>query len=162
MFDKSIILGIDPGKSGGWACYKFDGTVDVGIMPLSGDEVNVSELAIYLKNFQRLEKVLVVIEKVHSMPKQGVASTFSFGTSYGKLLGMCQTLGVSYELVIPQTWKKDILFGTDKDKNAAVAYVDRFWPSIETVPQGCRKPHLGIVDAVCIMAWGVKKYVEKA
>ena len=92
------------------------------------------------------------------MPKQGVASTFSFGTSFGKLIGMCQTLGVRFDLVLPQIWKRDILQGTKKDKGASIDYVSRVYPEVNLIPGKCRKYHDGIADAVCMMLWGLRKY----
>lgn len=47
-----------------------------------------------------------VVEHVHSMPRQGVASMFRFGCAFGQILGVLQALGIPYELVQPQTWKR--------------------------------------------------------
>ena len=47
-----------------------------------------------------------MIEQVHSMPKQGVASSFKFGRHYGFLLGVLTALGIPYQTVTPQKWQK--------------------------------------------------------
>jgi hypothetical protein len=127
-------------------------------MPLAGDEIDVSSLALMIAELNEPEETIVIIEKVHSMPKQGVASTFTFGVGYGKILGMCQTLGISFDMVPPQSWKKVILQNTKKDKDAAIDYVKRLFPRISLIPEGGKKPHDGIADAVCIMQWGIQKY----
>jgi Holliday junction resolvasome RuvABC endonuclease subunit len=50
----------------------------------------------------------VVIEKVHSMPGQGVASTFTFGQGFGQLQGVIAALGLQCIEVIPNKWMKCI------------------------------------------------------
>lgn len=97
----------------------------------------------------------VVIEQVHAMPKQGVTSMFTFGEGYGKLLGVIECLGLPYIKVSPQTWKKVVLAGTKKDKNAAIRYARGFYPDIELIPKGCRTAHNGIADAVCLASYGI-------
>ena len=46
-----------------------------------------------------------VVERVHSMPRQGEASTFSFGCSFGVVLGVLGAMGIPFELVAPKVWK---------------------------------------------------------
>lgn len=156
MRSYNYFWGVDPGKLGAWAYLdKNSGKITTGIMPVIGNEVDVGPIADVIRN---QENPIIVIEKVHSMPKQGVRSMFSFGTSYGKLLGMCQALNVTFDLVLPNAWKKEILQGTKKDKDAAVDYVSRMYREIELIPERCRKPHNGIADAVCILEWGIKNH----
>lgn len=151
--------GIDPGKNGGWAFFDSEtGRIEVGRMPLTGGQVDVDPLA---KIINTQEKVIVAIEKVHAMPGQGVSSMFSFGLSYGKIIGLCQSMGVSFDLVLPTRWKKEVLAGTTKDKEAAIEYVSRMYRSVSLIPERCRKAHSGIADAVCIMEWGIRKYGSK-
>ena len=47
-----------------------------------------------------------IIEKVHSMPKQGVVSTFKFGNNFGQWQGILSAMGIPYEEVTPQKWMK--------------------------------------------------------
>jgi crossover junction endodeoxyribonuclease RuvC len=47
---------------------------------------------------------LVALESVHSMPKQGVASSFKFGMNFGRTMGHLDASGLRYELVSPQMW----------------------------------------------------------
>lgn len=157
--EKLNIMGIDPGKGGGWALTRLKhGTISVGKMPLTAEQIDVAPLALLLAEMGEPHETIVIVEKVHSMPKQGVASTFTFGVGYGKVIGMCQTLGISFDLVPPQSWKSTILQNTKKDKAAAIDYVKRLFPRVPLIPEGAKKPHDGIADAVCIMQWGVEKY----
>ena len=47
-----------------------------------------------------------IIEKVHSMPKQGVVSTFKFGNNFGQWQGILSSMCIPYIEVSPQKWMK--------------------------------------------------------
>jgi crossover junction endodeoxyribonuclease RuvC len=64
----------------------------------------------------------IAIESVHSMPGQGVRSTFDFGMNFGIWLGVIAALNIPMELVTPQEWKKHYgLIGKDKDASRIIA-----------------------------------------
>lgn len=146
-----MIVGIDPGKSGGIALISANGQASGIAMPIIGKDIDGHELASILSNTQ---PSVVIIEKVGAMPKQGVTSTFTFGTGYGRLLGVCEALAIPYRLVTPQAWKKVVLAGTAKDKDAAIAFVKRAFPMVDLTPGRKRVPHDGIADAVCLAEYG--------
>lgn len=107
------VLGIDPGLDGGWALVAPDGELlATGVMPTVKNEkstgkiirtVNAEGLATRLST---LTPFTAAIERVHSMPKQGVASTFKFGESYGIVLGVLGALGVTVRHLETQEWPK--------------------------------------------------------
>lgn len=146
-----IYIAIDPGLKGGWAIQYEDGTVQAYPMPVFGKEIDIAEIVDEV--FPRKAKVF--IERVASRPGQGAPSVFKFGTGYGQLIGMCQALKWSYELIRPQEWKK-ILIGTKKDKDAAIRFVRQTYPNINLVLESCRKPHDGMADALCLLTYGLK------
>ncbi len=148
------ILAIDPGKKGGWAYRDELGRITFGIMPISGNILDVTGLAILAKQ-DFLTKVY--IEKVHSMPGQSCVAMFNFGMGFGQLIGMCQSNLISYVLVTPQAWKKEILHDTLKDKASAIEFCRREYPGLDLIPKGCRKPHDGIADALCILTYAIRK-----
>lgn len=63
------------------------------------------------------------------MPKQGVASSFKFGRSYGFLIGLLTGLRIPYEFVTPQKWQKAMGCLTHGDKNISKAAAQRRWPN---------------------------------
>jgi len=128
-------------------------------MPMTGNEVNATRVGEWLRTWDHNALVTVWLEKVHSMPKQGVASTFTFGERFGKLKGTIEALYISYQLVTPQAWKKEVLAGTDwkSNKRASAEYVMRAHPDIDMTPGRRRVPHLGIADAVCIAEYGMRQ-----
>jgi crossover junction endodeoxyribonuclease RuvC len=68
----------------------------------------------------------VVIENVHSMPKQGVASSFKFGMGVGIIHGVAGALRLPVTLVTPTQWKA--FHSLSSDKEAARALAIRRWP----------------------------------
>lgn len=101
MSDKTFYLGIDPGQSGGLAIVDEHGAViDTTPMPVTEHEV-----AEYLREFGPRIR-MAFIEAVHSMPKQGVASSFKFGMSYGSLLMGLAAFQIAFTRVSPMAWQK--------------------------------------------------------
>lgn len=66
------------------------------------------------------------VEAVHSMPRQGIASTFSFGVSYGVLRGVLAATGIPWTLVTPQEWGR--LVRLPKGPDAARQRVVQLYP----------------------------------
>ncbi|MEC8917135.1 MAG: Holliday junction endonuclease [Pseudomonadota bacterium] len=154
-----MIVGIDPGQKGGVAFIAPTGRTEGRPMPLAGKEIDGHALS---RMLFELTPSLVIIEKVHSMPKQGVASTFKFGMGYGIVIGVCEALGLPYRLVTPQAWKKAVLSGTAKDKSAAINFVRRAYPGLNLSPGRLRAPHDGIADAVCLAEYGRQLMAKEA
>jgi crossover junction endodeoxyribonuclease RuvC len=154
-----IFIGIDPGKTGGIAVLGTGITTTTFPIPLVGDEIDLRR--IYEKlHYYRLHsyEVDVYIEKVGAMPKQGVTSMFSFGFTTGALHGIIASLGFPRFLVTPQAWKKEILVGTDKDKNAAIEFCRRAFPNVSLLATERSKVcHNGMADALCIAEYGRRR-----
>jgi crossover junction endodeoxyribonuclease RuvC len=148
-------LGIDPGKTGGFALLVDGQCVDTFIMPVVGKEVDFGAIANWI---DARKPTLACIEKVGAMPGQGVTSMFSFGFVTGGLHGILAAFDIPTRRVHPKTWKKLVLDNTKKDKDAAVAHVRRAYPNVELAPGKKRVPHLGITDAVCIAEFGWRSF----
>jgi hypothetical protein len=121
-------MGIDPGKSGGWAVLNQDGTV-WGI----GKNADLDTMFAALQ----LQRLTIMMEKVGASPQMGTVSAFSFGESYGFLNGFVTAVWGTPLLVTPKKWQSEfglILSGrklgrgaTDK-KNANKAMAERLFP----------------------------------
>ena len=68
----------------------------------------------------------ICMEQVHSMPHQGVSSTFSFGRAVGVISAVCELTNYPFHLVTPQRWKKH--FGLTADKNEALDKARELFP----------------------------------
>jgi hypothetical protein len=66
------------------------------------------------------------MEQVHSMPNQGVSSTFAFGRAVGVISAVCELTRYPVHLVTPQKWKKH--FHLSSDKNESLDMARYLWP----------------------------------
>jgi crossover junction endodeoxyribonuclease RuvC len=148
-----IIAGCDPGLSGAVA-IDHNGlltVVDIPTYELSRGGKNKREI-----DTHGLVQVLtanidhIFIEQAGSMPGQGVSSVFSFGKTYGIIIGICAALKVPYTLVPPQRWKKAL--GVPKEKDGARARASQLLP--QTAHQWPLKKHDGRAEAALICLWG--------
>lgn len=139
-------LGFDPGKDGAMA------VVGPHLIP----SVLAFDKAAYLREIRSLAQqfeLFAVVEHVGAMPGQGVTSCFSFGESFGWLQGALDALGVPYELVRPQRWKK--AFSCTSDKNTSIEVAKRLFPGVDLRrTPNCRKPHDGICEALLMAEYG--------
>jgi hypothetical protein len=150
-----MIVGIDPGQDGAIAFIRPGSSVnicDVHKMPLSGKGVDCEAICKLITMAGNVS--LAVVECVHSMPKQGVSSSFQFGRTLGRIEGVIRTLRIPLAMPTPQAWKKLVLAGTKKDKDAAIDYVRRMYPSAQLIQPGCRVPDHNIADSVCLAEFG--------
>ena len=95
-----IYIGIDPGKAGG-ICFLMDDEINTFKCPATTHDM--AEELILAKD---IRKCTAVVERVHSFPGQGVASTFNFGYNYGVWLGILSALHIPYQLCLPRKWMK--------------------------------------------------------
>ena len=152
-----IIAGIDPGLDGGIAWILQSSETMTMKMPVVSKRTKAKterRLDTKLLISELLGTNLVVIERQQAMPKQGVASTFKIGKNYGILLGILAAMEIPFQEVRPQEWKNSVLKGTKKDKGAAIEFCQRRYPEAKLVPIGCRVPHDGLADALCLAHYG--------
>lgn len=157
-------LGIDPGgSSGAWAILdKNKNIIATGLWP-------------ELPTFSNI--TLACLEQVHSMPMQGVSSSFAFGENLGFWKGALTATKVPFVNVTPQKWQKEILDSipapegkvkgespaqanrrkagnTARLKSTIVDYVQRTVPS--SVEFLRLKKNWGIADAICMALFAIK------
>ena len=136
-----IYIGIDPGLRGAvgvigdlMAPFTSPFVVDTPTVIVEGETTRrkyiVPAMALLLKPFAERQDVLAVLENVHSMPKQGVSSSFCFGEGKGMWEGILAAYGIPTELVSPQRWKKAIMADQGKDKSAARFKAMALFPSL--------------------------------
>lgn len=146
------MVGIDPGASGAIVLLENDVPIEWIEMPVtkigSTTRVNAASLADFVAC---CEPDHVYVESVHSMPKQGVASSFNFGHNVGTVMGVLGALGLSHTLVTPQKWKKAAgLIGTDKDASRSRAI--QLWPNWRDLDKKAKGQALA--DAALIARYG--------
>jgi len=130
------VLGVDPGIHGALAVLRYPEKkreiIDIPSITVQKSrkttKIDVYRLIDSLGFLKEAEFRIAYIEDVHSMPKQGVASSFSFGEAKGIIIGVLAALGCAYRLVPPQTWKKH--FKLSSDKNEVLSRVRCTYPDL--------------------------------
>lgn len=143
MTSDRLIVGVDPGATGAFACLTDTGELvwcEDMPTPLTGYMV----ASIFL-----LDPIYhVIVERAQARPKERAGAAFNYGTGYGVILGVLSgwaalahhpqttpnglltTAAIpapSFETVPPATWKKTLGL-TGKDKAAARAMAQQTWP----------------------------------
>lgn len=155
----TLIVSFDPGVGNampGGMCIMHNGEVVAAYeMMRAGKIVDVPAILRWIDSEAAfIAPTLVVVEKQHARPQDSHASMNVALPAYGQLVGMCQAMRWNLQIVDPKAWKRVVLTGTKRDKDAACAHVARRYPNVDLRPGRRRKAHDGIADAVCIGEWG--------
>ena len=142
-------LGIDVGAKG-------------GIALLHGSELEIAvdfskERMMDILSFltREQEATRSCVERVHAMPHQGSVSMFTFGQSFGWILGALDVAEISYQLIEPRKWKAE--FGLNSDKAKSIEVARQLFPAAALIPKGCKKPHDGIAEALLMAEFARRK-----
>lgn len=155
----SRILGIDPGINGAWAVVDELGAIlSAAALPTTGEGKQAMVSGAHLVAlFQHWQPAKAAVERVGSMPGQGLSSTFRFGRAVGIIEGVIASLGIPIVYVAPGVWKKHFkLAGPDKEPSRQRAI--ETWPKAATLYFNRKKDH-GVAEAALIALWGQRAAV---
>lgn len=144
------IIGLDPGQNGAAALINSNGVIiDIARF----DKLTQADIADALIEWTMDTETgyFAYLEKVHAMPKQGVSSTFKFGTNFGFLIGCLTALKIPFEFVTPNTWQKALSCQSKGDKNVTKAKAQQLFPE--------RKIIHTIADALLIAEYGRRQNI---
>ena len=151
-------IGVDVGNNGAIALV-VDGVLEsVEDMPVveikrgrtTKRQVSAQALVGIIKEMNPTQ---AAVEKVGSMPNQGVSSTFAFGRSAGVIEGVLAALGVPVTYVQPAVWAKSMNKGYGKDASRHRAM--ELFPDKQDWFKLVK--HDGRAEAVLIAMWGAKQ-----
>lgn len=143
-------IGIDPGKSGAMAIIHALGNVEV--IPFDAVEYSLALARVHGGAYP----VTCCVEKVGAMPGQGVVSMFNFGHNLGVIEGLLRGYGIPYQLVPPQTWKKEFSLSSDKAKSIEVC--QKLFPNVRLLAtERSRKPNDGMAEALLMAEYARRK-----
>jgi hypothetical protein len=130
----TLCIGIDPGLSGAIAILDQAGElVSVTDLPVIRDLslawIDGNELQSIILGALQGRTAGAIIERVSSMPGQGIASSFQFGVGFGSVLSVMQALHIPLEFVTAAVWKRS--YGLGKDKRASLYKARLMYPSAE-------------------------------
>ena len=128
-----LTIGIDPGKSGGYA-IAWGGKHSINLHSL-GEDFEFVEHIQDLKDHPDVTSIEAVVELVPPFVGKKIPSSSSFklGENYGFLKGVLRSLEIPFTLVRPQEWQKGLsgLSGltSNKRKKALMNHAKQFFPT---------------------------------
>ena len=128
----SVYVGIDPGVGGAFALVFANGDAGVWDTPVatvkgSRRDYLVAEMAGLLT---RAAVTAAAIEQGIAMPRQSSHTTYVTGRGGGLWEGMLAALGIPYELVRAQDWKKALGIPPGSNKGASRVLASRLFPKL--------------------------------
>lgn len=152
----STIIGLDPGKAGALVALDEAGRLVAAHAAEDSfcpGEYRPAEMARLLGG---LAPTLVILERQHAMPKQGLTSTFSIGRGFGLWEGVVAALELPLHVVTSSVWQRAVLRGVPGEgKVRAVIAAEARVPELVLTPGRRRKPHDGLADAACLALYGL-------
>lgn len=103
--NERVYLGIDVGKKGFLALNKGDNDFEFYSIE-DNDAYKLGDIMSDIK--LRYPNVVCVIEQVHALYGSSASSTFQFGETNGLLKGLLIANKISYHLVQPKAWQKEM------------------------------------------------------
>jgi len=161
----ALFIGIDPGSlSGGLVSISDEGEIIAAdVMPDT-----LRDIWLWFKQQAAFtySRIFAVLEKVHSMPNQGVASSFTFGTNFGHLQMALTAANIPFELCLPRNWQKGLEIAPKakaEDKRAfkfrLLANAQQLFPAFELWSQPKTKiKQLAIADALLMAEYCRRKF----
>lgn len=147
---KRAYLGCDPGLSGGLTIIGTN-VLSPTAFKMPDTERDIWDLMYSLKEWEGIP-VVAAIEKVHSMPGQGVSSSFKFGMGYGALRMAVVAANIPFRDVRPQEWQKALGCLTGGDKNVSKSMAQQLFPN--------QKWTHATADSALIAEWLRRKEVQ--
>lgn len=99
------------------------------------------------------------IEKVHSMPRDGVKSAFSFGQAFGFIEAVVYNSKIPYFFADSRKWKKQ--FGLiNKEKADSIKKAKTFYPSESFMEKRMKVPNHNIAEAFLIARFGYEDQID--
>jgi len=150
--------GVDVGNNGAIALVVdgvLESVVDMPIVEIKRGkttkrQVSAQALVGILKD---MNPTHAAVEKVSSMPNQGVSSMFAFGRSAGVIEGVLAALQVPVTYVQPAVWARTMNKGYGKDASRHRAM--ELFPDKQELFKLVK--HDGRAEAVLIAMWGTKQ-----
>jgi crossover junction endodeoxyribonuclease RuvC len=159
---KPFILGIDPGLSGALALRIEAGRVQSWQLPTRKVEKKNGTKTVFdaaafrneIGALSRFGPIIVAVEKVGGLPRDGAAGAFNFGMTCGRILEILDAAGCEVHEVPPVTWRGKMgvhAYAREHEcdtKSASRAVASRLFP--DCANQWAKKTHDGCAEAAII------------
>lgn len=145
-----IIIGVDPGQSGGIAYLSGSSPEPIKVIKMPETLTDLRDFLRDIKQYNHPDReIIAYLEIVHSMPRQGVASSFKFGKNYGNVEAALIFSGFRLERVTPQKWQQAMSCLSRGDKNVTKRKAQELFPSVKITH--------ATADALLIAEYGKRK-----
>lgn len=160
------VMGVDPGKSGGFSIIHSSGVYQC---PVTEDDATKQIIISPMVEFLKLHRdkiKIAYLEDVHAIYGCGARSTFEFGRSKGIKEGIMSTLSIPIVLVKVRDWQKQMWRDIDnslKDPKAkSILSTKLYFPEVNMLmTKRSKVPHLGLVDSLLIAEYGNRQQNKK-
>jgi len=150
----TIHLGIDPGLHGAVAAVNSNGEVfgiwDAPVLNVDGRSKHDMPAMCRILSGLAGMKIKVVVEASQPFPGSGCVAQFLLGKGLGLWEGILSAFKIPYELVPPQRWKRAMLSGQGKSKDASRFKAMKLFPKAELH----LKKHDGRAEALLMAEYG--------
>lgn len=146
-----IYIGIDPGAKGAMAVLTER---HPPMLFAYHPEVYIQTLKTFK---QEDEDCICCIEGVQPIRGNGIIALFKLGQSYGWLLGILDSIGIPYQPITPQRWKKEFSLTSDKAKSVEVC--KRIYPGVSLLrTERSKKEDDGMAEALLMATYAKRKF----
>jgi len=163
----SLILGIDPGLTGGIALHcSTNGLVWVKPMPTMEkarvgkkplDVLDEAGLLALMQSVARYQMPnALYLEQVGGIPGQSAPAAFNFGHGYGAIRMAAMTLNIPIEPVVSSKWKPAMR--APKDKKGARFRASELFPAHAHLWPRVKDD--GLAEAAMIAAYGARQQLQ--
>jgi len=147
---RNLILGLDPGKSGGLAVLDLAGNIERIYGFTKGTETDLIDVLRECKD----SIIKCYIEKIPAMPrsKRGVRASKGIGQAEGLLLGVLRALEIPFERVLPMVWQRNLRCLSRGDKKFLRQVAQDMFPDHRILI------NLATADALLIAEYGRRQF----
>ena len=156
-----IIMGLDPGSSGGISIVETKKNklpqivffLKMPIISMYGKKI-IDTKKIF-ESIKPFEIDVAIIEKVHAMPRQGVTSSFQFGRSFGGIEALSYLFSKRVDYIAPAVWKKSLGLGSSKKDSLDLARLKFGELDLWKI-----KSNDGIAEAALLTLFWIEKHMK--
>ena len=145
----SLVLGVDPGLSGGLALLVRDTgkLLWAEAMPVLRNTVPTVDVRQLSHLLTGAHDVFAYVERAQAFPRMAASSVFNYGVIFGSILTALADVGIGYELVSPAVWKRKA--GLTADKRGSLDRVAQLYPTL-----ALKRKDDGLAEAILIARHG--------
>jgi len=162
-----IFAGIDPGIKGAIAVETIQSIEDelsiniinIYDIPSKNNEIDINKLNKIISDINKTYKPIFVLEKIHSLPRDGHVGAFKFGYIYGVIKTILTVNNTEFYEISPVAWKR--YARVNKFKESSIERVKEYISQEQFNKYYTKKIHHNRMEAVLIPLGFVKYYLTK-